>query len=139
MALIGLRGGGLQLIQDRALYLVDRVDFDGELMDCAQRFVVGFRTRVVGCLNHVLPDDDDRQQNELEEGLGDPGDDDDHVAAPQGGRQRDEGDRRKQVSDPHRAHGLGDLHREPGVELADRAGAVNLLVDVVAENQAGYV
>src|SRR5260370_3194741 len=139
MALIGLRGGARQLLQDRALGLVDRMDLDGELMNRGQRFVVGFRTRIVGGLNHVLADDDDRQQDELEEGLGDPGDDDDRVAGAKRGGQGDQGDRRQQGGDPHRADGLGDLHGEPGVELADRAGAVALLLAAVAENQARYV
>src|SRR5260370_41898062 len=139
MALIGLRGGALQLHQDRALGLVDRVDLDRELVDRGQGFMVGLSARVVGSLNHVLADDDDRQQDELEEGLGDPGDDDDRVAGAKRGGQGDQGDRRKQVGDPHRADGLGDLHGEPGVELADRAGAVDRLLDVVAENQARYV
>jgi hypothetical protein len=54
------------------LGLVDRVDLDGQLVDGTQGFVVGLRTRVVGGLDHVLADDDDGQQNDLQEGLGDP-------------------------------------------------------------------
>jgi hypothetical protein len=53
--------------------------------------------------------------------------------------QRDEGNGREKVGDPHRADGLGDLHGQIGVESTDWSGAVDLLVDVVAQDKAGYV
>ena len=68
---------------------VDRVDLDGQLMDRGQRFVVGLSPRVVRGLDHVLADDDDGQQDQLEKRLRDPGDDDDDVLRLDGRRQRD--------------------------------------------------
>ena len=89
MAYRHLGGRALQLLQNLGLRFIDRVDLDGQPVDSAQRFVVGLGPDIVGGLNHVLTDDDDRQQNELEKGLGDPGDDYDDLARVDGGGQRD--------------------------------------------------
>ena len=66
-----------------------------------------------------MPDDNDRQQNQLEKGLSNSG----HNALAAGferGRQSNEGDDGKNVGTPHRAHSLRDLDGQPRVESCGR-------------------
>jgi hypothetical protein len=63
-----------------------------------------------------LPDDNDRQQNQLKKGLGNLG----YKALTAGferGGQSNEGDDGKNVGTPHRAHSVRDLDGQPRVKF----------------------
>src|ERR1035437_479175 len=82
--------GGRERPQD----LLDRIVLDLQvrldllgLLQHGRRVVIGRqRTRVSRGGLHVLPDDDDRQQDQLQERLGDPPDDDERLTGLEGGR-----------------------------------------------------
>ncbi len=57
---------------------------------------------------HVLPDHDDREQNELEERLSDPGDDHNRVAGREGGGKRNQREDCERDCGPHRSNNRGD-------------------------------
>jgi hypothetical protein len=83
---------------------------------------------LVGCrCEHVLADDDHRQQHQLEKRLGDPGDEDDGAVGADGDRKAFAGDRREEVGTPHRADTVGDLDGEPRVEPGRGAAMGELL------------
>src|ERR1019366_7104649 len=70
---------------------------------------------VAGSRLDVGPDDDDGEEDELEEGLGDPG----HRPLAALGERRREAEQREDAEDPragHAAHAHGDLHRQPAVD-----------------------
>jgi hypothetical protein len=121
------RGEARQDLLDRGvLGLEVSLDLFG-LLEHGRRVVVGgVGAGVGGGGLHVLTDDDDRQQDQLQEGLGDPGDDDERVAGLEGRRGADQGEQREQVGAPHRPDDQGDLQPDLGVQASDRAGPVHL-------------
>ena len=79
---------------------------------------VGLLELAIGLLRrHLLPNHDDRQQHELQESLGDPGNE--RRGAPVDRlRQADQREAGEGVGAPHRADDVGDGDREPVVEPA---------------------
>src|SRR4029077_2970510 len=98
-------------------------------------FVIGLSSSVLARGDHVLADQDDRQQHQLEGGLGDPGDAGDRVAMQKGHHRVRKRDQRQQCEDvrrPHRPHARRDEHRQPAVELSQHAGAVHIGMSLAA-------
>ena len=74
-----------------------------------------FRASVRGGRGDVLAHDDDRQQDELEKRLRDPGNDA-FTARLQRSGQANQCDRREDIGAPHRAHPVGDLDCQPRID-----------------------
>src|SRR5579862_1279460 len=102
------------------------LDLFGFLEDCDCVFVGSLGAGVGGCGLDVLTDDDDRQQHKLQEGLGDPGDDDQTVSGAECRRGADQRQQGEQVGAPHRSYNQRDLETDSGVQFAQSALAVYL-------------
>ena len=130
------------LVEHLALLLQHLQLLDVDRVQRRQGDVVGLGSGVLTRRDHVLPDDDDRQQHQLQERLAQPGDAEIGVAGQecvQGLRERNERDQNENVGGPHRAHRFRDVNGEPAVESPHRAGAVNHLGDTSRCDQARFV
>ena len=114
--------------------LLDRGVLGGEvcldllgLFQHGSRIVVGgLGTGICGSGLNVLADDDDRQEDELQERLRDPGDNDDRIAGLERGRSAHEGEDCEEIRAPHRANDQRDLKPDLGVDAPNQTWSMDL-------------
>jgi len=75
-----------------------------------------FGSLIRGCGLHVLANDDDRQEHQLQKCLRDPPHDDELLVGLQRRGQRDQRHHREKVGTPHGADSHRDKHPEAGVQ-----------------------
>ncbi len=136
---IWLVGSFLQNFQDMRLLLGDLMDVRGQGMDGDQRLVIAFCAGVRGSRLDVLTDDNNGQQHQLQERLGDPGNNNNGVMGSDGSRKRDESKECEYVRAPHRTDDFGNAHRQTSVDPAHHMITMDILMNVMAQDQSGHV
>src|SRR2546423_11149169 len=101
--------------------------------------MVGFGACVLRCRDDVLPDDDDRQENELKEVRGEPVDEYGRRPLLDRSRQRHQCDEREDIGAVHRSDDPRDSDGDGRVEPAHRTCAVHARQDVLGLNQPRHV
>ena len=144
------------LLEDRVLGDEVLLELHDLVEDRIGIVVGGLGPLVGGRGEHVLADDDHRQEDQLQEGLRDPRDEHHWAVGTHRRGEADEGECSEGVRAPHGADAIGYLHGEPGVEPGrhtivwqlidhlDRPGAVLELLlgpvmgDVVVDGSRGH-
>ncbi len=100
-------------------------------MDGDEGFMITFSSRITCCCLHILADDDDGQQHQLQERLRNPTHDDNRAMRVNRRRKRDKGKQGERIRTPHGANRFRNGYGDPGIETTKQALTMDRFLNMV--------